>query len=83
MSSRAQKDILHCYPLIYLAWAVRFELTTLVLETSILPIKLCPYMVEEAGFEPAKAIANGFTVRPLWPLGYSSMMVPETGIEPV
>jgi len=24
-----------------------------------------------AGFEPAKAIANGFTVRPLWPLGYT------------
>ena len=25
----------------------------------------------EAGFEPAKAYANGFTARPLWPLRYS------------
>jgi hypothetical protein len=26
-------------------------------------------MVAREGFEPSKALANGFTVRPLWPLG--------------
>ncbi len=26
-------------------------------------------MVARVGFEPTKALANGFTVRPLWPLG--------------
>ncbi len=27
-------------------------------------------LVGRAGFEPAKAYANGFTDRPLWPLGH-------------
>ncbi len=35
-------------------------------------IKLLGYVVEEDGFEPSKAIANRFTVCPLWPLGNSS-----------
>ena len=32
-----------------------------------LPLSYTRNLVEETGFEPVKAKANGFTVRPLWP----------------
>lgn len=35
--------------------------------------------VGAAGFEPAKAIANRFTVCPLWPLGYTPAKDPGYG----
>ena len=38
-------------------------------------LAMTQYLVEGAGFEPAKASAGRFTVCSLWPLGNPSMQI--------
>ena len=49
--------------------------TSVPAQTQTLRQEAVRWRLGEAGFEPAKANATRFTVWPLWPLGYSPLII--------